>query len=354
MADQTTVVVSDLHMDVWEESEGAEVAEAKRHRLQEFFDWILEVRPYRFVIAGDLLDVPERTEGSLVATCASTVQALYQMTRAGIKVGYVVGNHDCGLIGLAASLPSPPVRIDYPCMLIDCDGRTVLIEHGHLHDPWLWDYVRQHARDMWVREVRPPQVYHLQDAAPAPEEGPADEADLLGELHRSLQADREQRLADDEARAGLLEIMRTELETDYGDVMDAEARAQWQADRSRLLQGLKRVGGGEPGRLSVAPSDAADVEELGVELLRHLYVGPHWRRSARRRVEAFANAADPVEVSGVIMGHTHHADRADLGGFWYANVGTWRDDGGGIVVIKGGDVIFDPRRRWDDPWPEIS
>ncbi len=339
-----TVVVSDIHLDLWDE-DVPHLAARRRDNLLEFFDWVVQVRPERLLIVGDLLDVPERHGEPLLPKYDFLVRALRSVVAAGIKLSYVVGNHDAGAVGLRVATSDPVIRVEYPLSLLTSAGRNILFEHGHLHDPWLWDYVRQLAAQMWVADPDAPAPWRLQPAVlraqtrtDQPCEPAGAEASRL--LPRLLQADRLDRFQDEAGLQRLERAVEAELAEDYSEVSEPAAGGAEEIDPRQLLAKLMQT------------TDRAEGTPLLEQLLQWVYSRPHWRKAALERArEMQQKTGRPIH--GVVMGHTHYADAPQGMSIEYVNCGSWRREDAHVVTISDGHLRLH-RRRWNDPWPEVG
>lgn len=126
MAGAKLIVVSDLHVDRWKSQE----------KFRQFDDFLLYVRreAHTLVLNGDVLDLPP-TEGERVSDESKRVLlSLLQLPLQGIRLVYVVGNHDIAFRGWPLELGSV-FRIVYPFEVVEVAGRRIRIEHGHYYDP---------------------------------------------------------------------------------------------------------------------------------------------------------------------------------------------------------------------------
>ena len=119
-----TVVVSDLHVDRWDEM-----------KLRKFLDFLYYVRfnASCLVINGDLMDFPPFEGKEISETCRRVLYELAQLPMAGVRIVYLPGNHDIALRGFPISLPR--VQIVYPSTVLQFNRVKVYIEHGHYYDP---------------------------------------------------------------------------------------------------------------------------------------------------------------------------------------------------------------------------
>lgn len=126
MAGRKLVVVSDLHVDRWQQES----------KFEQFEDFLLYVRreAHTLVVNGDVLDLPPIEGEEVSASSKRALLALLQAPLQGVRLVYVVGNHDIAFRGWPIDL-RPFVRIVYPFEVVDLGGRRIRIEHGHYYDP---------------------------------------------------------------------------------------------------------------------------------------------------------------------------------------------------------------------------
>ncbi len=388
------VVVSDLHVD-FIERDLPDAAQAKREKVLEFFDWLIERSgAQRLVINGDLVDIPQKDGGPLLPRYQDIAGKLRHVLAAGIKLGYVIGNHDAGLLGLDIALEEPPLRIHYPYIVVGSARTSILVEHGHLQDPWLWDYVCAHAASMLAHDASlPPTPFWYEPQAAlgplaAPSGGPPGAAVAALTDRDGLarpEAPAVPRMPPAEAlpvqllalwqtggaevdpespgAADLLDAGHGDLEDGYADVTDPAADETLLNRRAELreqlalsgVEGLATLGPLPTGAYALSSDRGRNVAEFLPPLVQALYSGPHWRRAAKHRLAELAPQCS-VPITGVIMGHTHYPDEHQ----WmhaqqqchYVNSGSWRGESADIVVVANGQMrLF--RRDWRDDWPEL-
>ena len=360
MPSERVIVISDVHLDQWQDDLPDEY-EAKRQTFLDFLDWVAQMgsdgKVGRFVIVGDLINVPQKDRAPLLPTYDEVYAGLNGIIAAGVKFGYAIGNHDAGLVGLSLDLQQPEICVGYPYLLVNSGGSQFAVEHGHLYDPWLWDYVRQLGAAMWTSSAGPHGAPVLKMVGAAPVQTPSgaalDSAFEVGELWQTSLRDAD---PSDTALAGLRDVLLKDLEDDYSDVTDCEADGQMLADRDALRAQLEGSPSDIAGGLSLAPSLAgARPLALSIEgLVAACYSGPHWRRAARHRLpELIQEVGAPL--AGIIMGHTHYADQFtwldDAGQTqWYVNSGSWRRESADLVIVEGG-AAQGLKRNWKDALP---
>jgi UDP-2,3-diacylglucosamine pyrophosphatase LpxH len=145
-----TIIVSDLHVDTWDDQPYGQ-GDRRKPKLQHWFDFLdfcEQKAVAELVINGDLMDAPPY-QGNVSFTSPIARQAVERLLAyAGThNVTYVYGNHDIGISGLRctrdASLAGlKNVNLIYPDYTLDTGTSAVLIQHGHLYDPFLLAYVR--------------------------------------------------------------------------------------------------------------------------------------------------------------------------------------------------------------------
>ncbi len=358
MPSERVIVVSDVHMDEWQD-DLPDQYERKREVFLDFLEWVAQMgtegKVRRFVIVGDLVDVPQKGGGDLLPTYSPVLERIQAIMAAGVRFGYCVGNHDCGLVGLNIDLRQPPVVVGYPYVVVASGDTRFVVEHGHLYDPWLWDYVRHLAAVMWTDSAGPhgPHILRLGTATPPAATATSSQTSVSGVEHlwQTRLAD-----ADDATVRTLTSGLLADLTEDYEDVTDPDQDAALLADRVRLREEIRPLlehsaGAVAPMALRMGGAD------LSVEhLVQACYSGPHWRREAVKRLTRLSAAAERP-FAGIIMGHTHYPDerywtdeRGDRR--WYVNSGSWRHDSADLVLIDEDDIRL-MKRRWTDPLPEL-
>lgn len=354
MPSERVVLISDVHLDEWEDDLPTQWQQ-KRQAFLAFLEHVAaagkEGRVARFVIAGDLVDVPQRNRAALLPTYSCVYDRLQQIVAAGVRLGYVIGNHDAGLVGL--SVDEPLICVGHPYILVKSGDTEFVVEHGHLYDPWLWDYVRQLASAMWTDSAGPSGVHVLAMAgggearlpAPAAAEAPL----KVDELWQARLADAP--LSEQQTQV-LVEALMADLDDDYTDVTDPDADVAMLSTRRQLRAQLAGAPAGAPFSLAAAaPAAGAPLLE---QLVQACYSGPHWRRAARTRLPKLAEDLKRP-LAGIVMGHTHYADEDRWTGesgepYWYVNAGSWRHDDADVLIIEGEHRNL-VRRKWTEPLP---
>ena len=330
MASDRLILISDVHIDEWNGDLGVDQAGAKAARFLEFLQWVADAGAAgtvgQFYINGDLIDVPQQDRSPLLPEYEAILEGFKGIIAAGVKFGYVIGNHDSGLVGLDIALSDQSLTINYPYLQVQSAGKKYIIEHGHLYDPWLWDYVRQAAKVMWTADpTANPESAPLMSSAmwQATMQGQAPAAghpDPTGQLVADIE-----RVYDD--------VIRPEIDTELAQARDALRRA-------------------------LHPLDAAPAQEpTQAQLVQAYYSGPHWRQAAVTRLDDLSHRLG-ASLAGITMGHTHYPDTFE----WpdaqgeecqYVNSGSWRYDRADIVVIDEGGLQLHAR-AWGDALPLLS
>ncbi len=353
------VLISDVHIDQWEaDLGGLGPAAEKRRAFLEFLEWVGgESHAKRLVILGDLVDVPPR-RGSLLPEYSDVARKLKELVDRGVELHYVVGNHDSGILGLQVAMSAPVIHVDYPCRRLESGGKTFLLEHGHLYDPCLIEYVRYHAALMLRRDSADPGP----PLVPKTGEGSVREpkAVLPPEFATGLlglwQVDRAQDGTDAAHATALVAAVETLLRESEEDPDPELVGVADVTDSIAAVKGAlpdlsaAALRAGPPGLPSWS-----DVRDAAEALVRFVYSGPHWKRVAKRRVRDLET--DPAtRVDGVIMGHTHYpgtmAWQESGRQCQYVNSGSWRNDAADMVLIESGELIL-YERLWTDPPPSL-
>lgn len=356
MKSERLLLISDVHVDAWP-ADLPNAHQQKRKKLLDFFDWVVDGSGAgRLVINGDLIDVPQQDRGPILPRYMEVAAKLQKVVAAGIKFGYVIGNHDSGLVGLDIALNNPPVQVEYPYLVVKSGGRNIVVEHGHLQDPWLWDYVRTLASQMLAKRPGPSSPVFLRAtaaaaAAPAAP-GPA-EASL--QLHRLWQTRGEKLDPRSPEAAALVAAVQKDLQEDYRDVTDSRADRAMIGKRARLRGRLGTAGPRTRGATALTVAPKALTSRTIEQAVQALYSGPHWRKVAKERA-ATVSKESGQQVTGVVMGHTHWPDElkwTENGReYHYINAGSWRHESADIVVIEKG-VMRLYQRKWDEDWPKL-
>lgn len=348
MREGRLIAISDVHLDAWRE----ETFASKRQAFRDFLDWVRDGSGCEhFAVVGDLLDVPQIDHSPILPRFRDLFTHLFGLTRAGIMVHWIVGNHDVGLMGLDVAMTHPPVQVAYPGVCLRSGGRNVWLEHGHDLDAWLWAFVQYRA-------------VHVEAVAPAlamAHFGPGGGATALpipaaSFVHDTLYAAIQWRAMQtgftaDEQRLGI-QVLSQQLGDEFADVSEdgrlPEGHAEILAELQRLGLTAEQVRDGAP-----LPEEAL---HLFMMVGRRYYSALPWRRAARSRLQELRQREGP-RPSALIMGHIHAVDhyqwQSDDEALAYANCGSWTGDGGSFILVDEGRISTF-QRRWDDPLPALG
>jgi UDP-2,3-diacylglucosamine pyrophosphatase LpxH len=358
MPTDRVVLISDVHMDEWDGDLGKAQADRKRHAFLGFLQWIADNgkqgKIERFLINGDLLDVPQQNRKPLLPLYADVMAGLANVLAAGVRLAYVIGNHDSGVVGLTLKSDNPPITIAYPYMETPSAGKTFIIEHGHLHDPWLWDYVRQLGQAMWTKDAPAggAPIFTLAGAKPSPEPEPGT---VLLDMDQFWQGSLQNPDLPADRIHWLRDFLSEDLKKDYSTVLRPDLDGDMIQAREELGAMLAKAPAHQPAGESFAPVVPDALKDLGLDLVHKYLSGPMWRQAAVDRLTNLAT--DPAKpLAGIVMGHTHFADDFmwhDGGGdHLYVNSGSWRHDAADLVVIDAGHAQLH-RRKWTDSLPVL-
>lgn len=117
------VVISDLHL-------GNPYSQATE-KLKDFADYLLAGR-FDLCINGDGLDILQSRFPILAAQTLEVIDMMRQLTDAGLRIFYVVGNHDVALETVLSSWLSEFLT---PFLNVRSGRDRIRIEHGHIYDP---------------------------------------------------------------------------------------------------------------------------------------------------------------------------------------------------------------------------
>jgi UDP-2,3-diacylglucosamine hydrolase len=121
--EQRLLVVSDMHV-------GNPFSEARRS-LGGFFDYARRER-FNVCINGDGFEILQASFSSLAHDSIDVLNRIRSHVDAGLKVYYVVGNHDIVLEQFLRRWSSIEIT---PFLNVDTGAQRIRIEHGHLYDP---------------------------------------------------------------------------------------------------------------------------------------------------------------------------------------------------------------------------
>ncbi len=117
-------IISDIHLDY--------LSEEEKFKLRELFESLLDELEV-FVINGDVFDSPGR-DRSVLADILDISEIIKERNTG--RIVYVVGNHDIGMTSFLGEVPALNLEIVYPYKILSFAGKRILIEHGHLSDPF--------------------------------------------------------------------------------------------------------------------------------------------------------------------------------------------------------------------------
>jgi UDP-2,3-diacylglucosamine pyrophosphatase LpxH len=343
------IAISDVHLDTWRQGDPDSVVDKTRAFL-EFLDWVRDGSgAEHFAIVGDLLDVPQFDHSPILPRYRDVLLHLWAIVQSGIRVYYIAGNHDAGLVGLDVAMAHPPFELVYPGVTVNCEGLQVRLEHGHLMDAWLWAYMQYKASHV---AAVPPGRAMAHFTAGCDIESPSLPAVtfIYDTIYDALQwRPLEVGFTLPEKMLGIT-VMSQHLDDTFADVADA---GELPRGHDKILDAVAAAG------LTVEQlKQGRDLPDSIAELFwpigeRYYSVLP-WRRAAQCRMRALRQ--ESTEIQGLITGHIHHEDlfRWDEDGTpcVYANCGTWSGQGGSFVRVDGGE-IQSYRRKWDEPLPEL-
>ena len=350
---QDVIVVSDVHADEWA-TELPQQHEQKRQAFLDFLRWVREDSgTQHLIINGDLLDVPQKGGKPLFPAFLDIFQALADICNSGIGISYVIGNHDAGALAFTLELPTVPLTVNYPFLLIESGDKCFAIEHGHLLDAWLWRYVQHQLTLSCHLEPPEPSVAMRRFATPVVD---ATRLHLMPPCHdfanlffASLQWEPNGlQFTDDETRLGL-SLMALDLLDDFEDVRSHDEEFPEQAAAIAELDAL----GVQPQQLLVA-SEVPHQALAAFATVGSAYYAPiPWRRAARHRWRQLEHELDTT-IDAIIMGHIHRTDHMQ----WeengrrleYCNDGCWRFDQADFLHIHNGEAHL-YERKWTDPLP---
>ena len=128
---ERVLLVSDVHLDEWKDDLPGDYQE-KHQAFLSFLGWVAQMgtagKIGRFVIAGDLIDVPQNDRSPLLPTYDDVFEGIKTILAAGVKFGYVIGNHDSGMVGLSLDLAHPEICVGYPYILVKSADAEFVVE----------------------------------------------------------------------------------------------------------------------------------------------------------------------------------------------------------------------------------
>lgn len=342
-------MVSDVHVDEWPE-EVPDNHRAKRRAFLDFLRWVRDESGVDLVVVnGDMVDIPQKDDTPFLPTYFDIVDIFFEMYRSGIGIAYLAGNHDAGIPSICMCRGASPTTPPYPFLIIKSGDATIVVEHGHLVDAWLWAYVRQR-----VSLMTPPRTGEAMEHFTTPALAPSDRyqprwSSVGRHVFHSLQWEPNGlQFTDDEIRIGL-SLMAHDLQDDFADVRRDGEPFPEQEHALELLAG--------------AGVDVADlrhpdtVPDAALEYFKDIgdvyYSRFPWRRAARNRLRQIRHVFNH-DPDAIVFGHIHKIDH----NIWeengtprhYYNDGSWKNRNGDFLYIEDGEVrAFD--RAWDEPLP---
>jgi UDP-2,3-diacylglucosamine pyrophosphatase LpxH len=343
------LAISDVHFDTWCNQQ-PEVFADKQRAFLEFLDWVRDGSECEhFAIVGDLIDIPGENHAPLLPAFEKVAVKLYSLMRAGISVHYAIGNHDAGGVGIDINSLRPPLQISYPEVRVQCGENWVWLEHGHMLDAWLWEYVHRQVTSLTGTAPREAMRHFLPDF-PADHPTTPAAAAVHDLLYEALQWRPDPRLFSVSDKRLGLRVMSEHLRDDFAEVADPGQRPPFEDE---IAESLARHGVTVDDLLG--PGDLpAGVIDLFMIIGGRYYSPLPWRRAARRRLEE-VRRREGSQFTGIIMGHIHAPDCyqwTDETGtaLTYANCGTWIGDSGSYVLVDN-QSIKAVKRQWADPLP---
>jgi UDP-2,3-diacylglucosamine pyrophosphatase LpxH len=343
------IAISDVHVDIWQENDPDSFAE-KSQALLDFLQWVRDGSgAEHFAIVGDLLDVPQMDHSPILPRYRDLLLLLWSIIQSGIKVYYVPGNHDAGLVGLDVAMTHPSFELVFPGVTVPCSDVKVRLEHGHLMDSWLWAFM-QHKTSHVAAIPACEAMAHFASTRDYQLPAIPATAFIYETVYDALQwRPLEVGFTPGEKQLGIA-VMSQHLEDTFSDVADnGELPDQHEAilaelDRLGLtVEQIKRGQGLPPEAL-----------KLFMPVGARYYSRLPWRRAAQCRMRSML--AEGEDIYGLIMGHTHHLDEfrweQDGRPCVYANCGTWSGTMGSFVSVDHGEVHAHSR-QWRDPLPEL-
>ena len=316
MGKDKTVVVSDLHIDTWNDKKFY-----GKTKLQHFFDFLQWIEPVTatFVINGDLFDAPPPKNTDILPTYETVISGLIELA-ATTEVYYFIGNHDIGLWGLRVG-DYRNLHVVYPyyphlhIKAVSQNNHYLYFEHGHFYDPVLSLYVHQMVQGVY------PKV-------------------SLARIKKFLY----RLLGRRQAHAKLV----VEQAIDAGTLNHAALRASQRRDPRT---GEKTHPLGTRAWQDYWQNLQTSVWKVLAPLVTEYYTPLNWQNAAQAVFERFCREYPDMEIKAVIFGHTHLPDEQELlfgdRQAVYLNSGDWSEP----VLDKDPDthhssfIIFDAEGR---------
>lgn len=123
-----------MHIDRWDRS--------RKEIFLEFLKYV-EANATEFFVLGDIFDFPALKGESIWPRHSDIILPIRSLAGKGIKVTYMIGNHDISLRGIELSEENFTVTYcdSKRPMLRQFFGQSLYIEHGHYYDPLFQDNV---------------------------------------------------------------------------------------------------------------------------------------------------------------------------------------------------------------------
>jgi UDP-2,3-diacylglucosamine pyrophosphatase LpxH len=142
------LVVSDLHV-------GNPYSSASR-KLGAFFEYA-ERGGYNVCINGDGFEILQARFASMAADSVGVFRGIRRLIDAGLKVFYVVGNHDIALENFLNVWSGIQIT---PFLNVTSGDARIRVEHGHLYDP---SFVRSPRFYEWITRAAGPLLHIYPD-----------------------------------------------------------------------------------------------------------------------------------------------------------------------------------------------
>lgn len=349
MQEGRLLAISDVHFDTWREQQ-PETYEDKRRAFLEFLNWVRDASGCEhFAIVGDLLDIPRENHAPLLPVFQEVAIKLLSLMRSGIRVHYVIGNHDAGGVGIDINTLHPPLQIGYPEAQVRCGDTWIWLEHGHLLDAWLWEYVHHQMTTLTGSSPREAMGPFMADF-PAGQMTTPPAAIVHDRLYAALQWRPDPRLFSAADKRLGIRVMSEHLGDDFAEVAEEGRRPPFQEEIEETLARYRVTVEDLLGEAEMPP----EIIDLFMTIGARYYSPLPWRRAARRKLQE-VRRLQGRQFTGLIMGHIHAPDcycwQDDDGTtLTYANCGTWTGEGGSYVLIDNGQ-IQSVKRNWEDPLP---
>jgi len=124
------VVVSDLHV--------GNPFSFTREKTLSLIDWVIREK-YDLCLNGDGFEITQVSKVMVIQEFPDILLALKKASEKGVKIYYVVGNHDILLEHFLLDWGN--VKLS-PFLNVVTGNRRVRVEHGHLYDPFFIQYPR--------------------------------------------------------------------------------------------------------------------------------------------------------------------------------------------------------------------